>query len=222
MTDLVQFLDRGLDGRDLTLLKAVDDIVDAGYLRDHVVGMLRDGVSGSLGGAAAYLHPNGFVKIRVATRPGEWSVRLHLWNQSEEESHAHSHRWDFASRLLIGSLSTKKYEITSGAGGYTTFFCRRTQEDGYLLEDRGPCTIYLCDAQTHHRGKSYFQDHQFLHTVATATVPPIVTAVVQGSDVADYSVVVAKAGDEPPKQLPVLRLEPSQTASLLEQALDLL
>jgi len=221
MTELVRYLERLLDPGGLGLLEAVDHIVDEGYLRDHICSVLGDDGSGSSDGVAAYLHPNGFVKIRLAARPGEWSVRLHHWNQSEDELHAHSHRWNFASRLLVGSLRAKTYELSPGDGGYRKYLCRRTDEDGYLLDDRGSCSLSLEAVETYRQGTSYLQEHRFLHAVETATSAPV-TVVVQGRDVSDHSLVVTRAEEEPPKQLPVLPLELSQTTPLLNQTLELL
>ena len=221
ITELVQFLSRSPDDNGGTLLTAVDEIIEAGYLRDHIVEMLRDNSGADLVDSTdAYLHPNGFVKICVA-KAGEWSVRLHFWNQPEEESQIHSHRWDFASRLLIGSLQARTYEVSSEAVGQTRFYCRRTPKDGYIFEDAGPCAAQIQHEDTYRRGMSYFQDHRLLHTVETVAPTPIITAVVQGADVADYSIVIASRGEEPPKQLPLLPLEASQIRPLLEQALEL-
>ena len=222
MTELVRFLSLNRNDNGDKLLTSVDEIIEAGYLRSHIVKMLRDnGDAGLVGSADAYLHPNGFVKICVA-KAGEWSVRLHFWNQSEEESHIHSHRWDFASRLLIGSLQAKTFEVSSEEARQTMFYCRRTLEDGYLFEDAGPCATQIQHEDTYRQGISYFQDHRLLHTVETVGLAPIITAVVQGADVSDQSIVIASRGEEPPKQLPLLPLEASQIRPLLEQALELL
>jgi hypothetical protein len=184
--------------------------------------MLRDkGGSGLIESTDAYLHPNGFIKICVAMKPGEWTTRLHFWNQPEEESDIHSHRWDFASRILIGSLRARTYEVSSEAAGQTSFYCRRTPKDGYVFDDAGPCATRIQHEDSYRQGMSYFQDHRLLHTVETVGPTPIITAVVQGADVVDHSVVVTSKGEEPPKQLPLLPLEAVQIRPLLEQALEL-
>lgn len=57
-------------------------------------------------GGRAVWHPNGFAKIVLYRDDGRGlAVRLHVWPEGgarRADSHPHSHRWEFASALLVG------------------------------------------------------------------------------------------------------------------------
>lgn len=54
---------------------------------------------------ASYWHPNGFAKLVLHAAPG-FTIRMHVWPSGERrrgEGDPHSHRWDFASTVLVGA-----------------------------------------------------------------------------------------------------------------------
>lgn len=57
-------------------------------------------------GARSVWHPNGFAKIVLSRDERSGSgVRMHVWPEDGNrtaDSNPHSHRWDFASALLVG------------------------------------------------------------------------------------------------------------------------
>jgi hypothetical protein len=222
MTEFRDFLDRTIDGSGGSLLTAVDEVVAAGYLRKHLVRILKGESDPRLAGVAAFSHPNGFTKIRLADQPGKWTVRLHVWTKPESELGAHSHQWNFASRLLMGSLRAKTYTIISGGGDYGQFICRRTVEQGYVYEHIGRCEVVLEREQTYSKGQSYLQEHELLHSVETLDSPPTVTVVVQGTDVAEWSRVAVPAGEPPLVKRPLVPLSVNETADAMNLVLDLL
>jgi hypothetical protein len=222
MSELVDFLDRTVDSQATGLLRSVDEIIVRGHLRAHIA-MLLDSTSGVGLPSAAELHPNGFIKMRIALKPAKWSVRLHLWGEAHGESHIHSHRWDFASRVLHGILRTRTYHPHSfGDNQYAQFLCRRTPQGGYSFESAGTCDILQIGDAMCTTDHSYFQWHRSLHTVETASSSPVATVVVQGPDVSDNSMVIAKSGQEPPSRLALLPLEGSDVNAALKFFLDLL
>jgi hypothetical protein len=219
MSELNQILDRHLGRQQPGLLRAIDEIVSGGHLRRQIASTLQ--ADGHLPESAAYLHPNGFVKLRVASRPGSWSVRLHLWREPESESQIHSHRWDFASRVLKGSLRTRTYQASLVPGDHVQFTCERTPDDEYSFQPVEPCDVTLQQTRVHTPNQSYLQPYSLLHTVETASALPVATVIVQGRNRAKWSTVITTE-EAPPKQLPVLPLEAADINAVLTYFLDLL
>lgn len=62
----------------------------------------------------AYRHVNGFKKITLF-QTSSCRLRLHLWDPHVQRAeNTHSHRWGFASRVLVGSASETRFTLASG------------------------------------------------------------------------------------------------------------
>lgn len=61
----------------------------------------------------AYRHTNGFRKITLF-KSGDCCLRLHIWEPGEERAeNVHSHRWSFASRVLLGAIEETRFKLDS-------------------------------------------------------------------------------------------------------------
>ncbi len=216
MRELSNFLDCHLGSDPETLRTAVDQIVDTGYLLDHLRQLL-DHPSTSLPRISAYVHPNGFAKIRLARNSPFWTLRLHVWEHPEQEVEIHSHRWHFASRLLTGSLITKNYRPVIGSGPYIAFHCRR-DEHRYVFTRAYPIDLSPGTEHVYRAGDSYLQLHHLLHTVDTRPPPPTITVALQGRDIVASSIVVPPSSH--PSQIPTTNLSTGDIAAILRMTVE--
>jgi hypothetical protein len=213
-TTLTEYLD-GAIGQDTTiLLPAVNKIVEAGYLQDHLTRILAS--PALINDLEAEAHPNGFSKIRLATHHGKWVLRLHVWHRPDSQAQIHSHRWNFASRILSGSLTTRTYRISSDSGPRKRWLCHRQPPRGYVFRAAGDCEVELIAERVCPRHVSYLQPFEHLHTLATDVGLPVATVVLQGPDIARDSTVITEPGQQRmPAELPVAPLRSSQILSLI-------
>lgn len=59
----------------------------------------------------SYFHGNGFLKIVLLDN--FYKIRLHIWFEGiSAEENIHSHRWDFASHILAGTLHSEIWQET--------------------------------------------------------------------------------------------------------------
>ena len=214
---LAGLLDVEVTTKPSSLLTALGEAVYSGLVRALLSRLLdashRDAVS-----VAGYVHPNGFSKIRLATRPGTWTLRLHIWNQPGAEAQIHSHQWNFASMLLAGTMKTRIYDaIDDPVGTHVRWRCWRTKANHYKFEPTSPCALSLERELDYQGGDAYEQDHRLLHTLETVPRPTLATLVLQSHDVSGWSVVVTERGERLPHELPVQQLGRAQ----IEEALTL-
>lgn len=67
-------------------------------------------------GAYSYEHPNGFDQLPLELRSPHYRARIHVWwpERTDVIEDIHNHAWDFASRILCGSLRFITFEIGDG------------------------------------------------------------------------------------------------------------
>lgn len=220
VSELERLLDASVDWRPETLSSSLLAIVEQGHLRDHLL-RARDGDAlirlTALG--ASEIHPNGFLKVLVAQRPDRWVLRIHVWTRACSEMHVHSHRWNFASHVLTGSMHARGYGIASPSqGDRTRFHCQRTDER-YVFHRLGRCVIQQIDEQEHAAGDWYEQPFEALHAIETAGRGPVVTVVLQGADLAEHSTVITPGDAEPALERAVDRLTADQVRQVVDMAL---
>lgn len=173
------------------LRPAVDEIVQHGYLAEY----LHDLLQGpeyicSDQSLVAYRHPNGFTKIRLAALTDNgWAIRLHVWGKKSADENIHSHRWNFASRILIGSLIEETYETTE-SGKYAKYYCAPSVEGRYSLDFQHECGVRQVRRDVYQLGASYVRDAKNLHMARTDSTSPAVTLFVQGCEQASFTTVV--------------------------------
>ncbi len=205
-----------------SLLPALSHAIDGGHAHAHILRLLEIAKSGSIP-VTGYFHPNGFLKLRLASQPGRWTLRLHIWNHRGAEAQVHSHQWNFASRLLSGGMRTRIYAAPPDPDGeWMRLACRRTKAHGYEFRPIGRCSLIRQRETEFRHGDSYLQDHRWLHTLETSGAISLVTIVLQGHDVTRWSDVVAKGGEAQPRKVPVRALERAEIEEALSRASTLL
>lgn len=205
-----------------SLLPALSRAIDSGEVHAHLRQLLDIAPSESIP-VTGYLHPNGFLKVRLAAQPDRWTLRFHIWNDSCAEADIHSHQWNFASKLLSGRMLMRTYLAPADpAGEWLRLHCRRTVQRGYEFRSIGRCNIVQQRETEYGCGDAYVQDHRWLHTLETSPSLPLVTLVLQGHDVRKWSSVIAAGGEEPPRQVPIRALEEAEIEKALRLASILL
>lgn len=146
----------------------------------------------------SYWHPNGFAKLVLSSAP-DVKLRLHVWPAGEArlgESNPHSHRWQFASTVVVGSgLHMVEYAET-GAGGrpYERYRYGGDPGDPAALLADGPTRLVRVAAPHVHRGQIYSCDTDIVHTVAPISDDLTATLVVQGPQRTPTTVVYRSPG----------------------------
>lgn len=172
------------------LRPAVDEIVQHGYLAEYLHDLLQ-GPESTDQSLVAYRHPNGFTKIRLAAlRDYGWAIRLHVWAKQSADEDIHSHRWNFASRILAGSLVEETYEITTESGEYAKYYCPPSVEGRYSLEFQHECSVRQVRRDVYQQDASYVRDAQTLHMALADSTSPAVTLFVQGCEQATLTTVI--------------------------------
>jgi hypothetical protein len=208
MTDkeIADRISRGIrDGS--TLARILDRLVDDDMLRPWLQQILKEGSVASQN-ISGYQHPNGFLKIRLLSITGSWSLRAHVWESFDGDKDVHNHRWDFASRILIGGLRERLYHVSEfGAGDRRLCDCSKA-EDGktYTYHDRGRCTI-VCHSETEYRqGETYMLRYSVLHDASPSDNGPLMTLFLQGHDQMKVTTVISPGEAAGPKKLTSARL----------------
>jgi hypothetical protein len=89
----------------------------------------------------SYRHDNGFVKILLGDQPDGSAWRLHVWEGMSGPSNIHSHRWDFTSRVLVGSLFVEEFDATVGSDLLAYEFESHEHGRGYSLRKVGAASV---------------------------------------------------------------------------------
>ncbi len=200
---LPKYAEAGVAG----LLHAVREVTEHGYLLEHIRETVTSPSALNDGQLLAYQHPNGFSKIRLATIPEyDWVVRIHVWDHSAADSDIHCHRWNFASRVLAGSLTEKIYDISDqSAGSWRKFRCRSAL-GVYSLDHLGSCDIALAETLVYRAGDSYQRTASTFHRASSDSNSPTVTLFIQGAAQHSATTVIRPAqaaqrnGDMPPRE----------------------
>lgn len=194
LTDVLKkYAERGSDG----LRPAVDEIAQHGYLLEHLHGLVKNHDNLTIEPPRAYRHPNGFTKIRLATLGlDRWALRLHLWEKLSRDRDIHCHRWNFASRVLRGSIIEKTYALSPEAGPWHAYSCTPSAQGSYLLSFQRACRIETAGRDRYQPGDSYQRDAETLHTARAGQDAPALTLFLQGTTRAATSRVVRPASGD--------------------------
>ena len=171
----------------------------------------------------SYWHVNGFAKVKLVER-GEYCVRLHVWPAGTSRAgdrEPHSHRWDFASWVVVGAGLSETYftEIDSSAGDPTHVrydYGRRHTGDGYLKCRKTVTGLRADRPQVRGRNTVYGCLHTAIHTVAPVGCGLVATVVFQGPQLAESTAVYRPHLDHsfPDLQRPIA---PSDLGALLRE-----
>jgi hypothetical protein len=206
------------------LLPAADEIVQHGHLSEYLHDLLDSGAattSNSL--PVAYRHPNGFIKLRLASLAEfGWALRLHIWAEGSSDYDIHSHRWDFASRVLSGSLTEDIYRLIANDGNYARYECSPSVEGCYTLNFQGECDVELVSQTEYRQGASYERDSETLHLAYTSPTSGAVTLFIQGAERRRSTNVIRRLELNDIRNVVAPRCAASEVVTLLQEAAGLL
>jgi hypothetical protein len=182
----------------LTLIRDwLDQLDPAAWLAelcDQVIA--RTELAGQLGDDAVE-HPNGFNLINLAggvPRPNRlppYRVRLHIWwsQQRKVIEDVHNHAWNFASRVLTGTLRFITYTPTDEphAQPFCWYPYRFGSDGAYTAQHVQRVRLRPALDATLPTGTRYSFDHQQLHRVVPLAEGPTATLVVAGQYLRDGS-----------------------------------
>lgn len=222
MSALSQLLDKYAEQGDRGLMPAVNEIVQQGYLKNHLYELTRaSGSADRAETALAFAHPNGFTKIKLAgPNHHGWVIRVHVWDNEWQDADIHSHRWNFASHILSGEMVEETYELTESPGNWAKFLCSASVQGHYSLTPQGSCTVRLHERQRYHTGLSYERSAATMHKVSTGTTYPIITLFIQGSEQEPATTVIRPASTPLAASAKADLYNAQETRDLLHRVLD--
>lgn len=157
----------------------------------------------------AYRHGNGFLKVPLCDAGGV-RVRLHCWPEDDcGEENVHNHRWDMASRVLIGRLTSEHYDPALDAGPAAGPLAAREYEyrkerPGLAAEAHylGRRALRLASRHVVESGGVYALHHETCHRVVKRDREPTITLMVQSAPVRAYNRMFCFS-EKPPAVCPV-------------------
>ncbi|MGH3394977.1 MAG: hypothetical protein ACRDPO_09825 [Streptosporangiaceae bacterium] len=225
MPSLSQVLRKYAEQGSAALLPAADEIVQHGHLAEYLHDFLRrePGVQFEED-PVAYRHPNGFTKIRLASlNDYGWAIRLHVWAEQASDYDIHSHRWNFASRVLSGSLTEETYALAGReTGNYSMYRCASSVNGRYSLNFQHDCDVTLVSKNSYDEGFSYERDAKTLHMAYATPASPAVTLFVQGSERDDFTTVISRPGFDTRRDIVAPRCNRPELIELLREVTDLI
>lgn len=145
----------------------------------------------------SYWHPNGFAKLVLHTDV-DHKIRLHVWPAGEGrigESNPHSHRWPFASTVIVGGgLHMEEYAEAVTGRRHERYRYGADPADRAALVADGDAHLTRLRSLHNHRGGVYSCDTDIVHTVAPVGDALTATLVVQGPQRTRSTVVYRRPG----------------------------
>jgi hypothetical protein len=148
--------------------------------------------------AHSYRHSNNFDKFVIdSLSEFGMKLRLHVWWDAADacvKSSIHNHPWDFASSLLIGSITMRRFEeSTASKNTYTRMDCPTMARS-----DRPLMSVAQADVGLACIGSDYFDagmlyclSHTVVHSVAHRGITA--TLVLQGQHLTDTTAVYVES-----------------------------
>lgn len=117
----------------------------------------------------SYFHGNGFLKVVLLDKG--YKLRLHVWHKGEVcEENIHSHRWSFASTVLIGTLHSEIWRNASPTNAHAKLlpeyrYHAATAQQLASIESLGQCLLEMESRVAVSAGKSYFMPVDHMHCI---------------------------------------------------------
>jgi hypothetical protein len=205
------------------LMVAVDEVTQNGLITEYIHNLLSHHPGCADDMPLAYRHPNGFTKIRLMTRKEcEWAVRLHVWAEGASDYDIHSHRWDFASRIVAGSLTEETYDLTSESGEHAKYRCAPSIEGRYDLKFENSCGVHLASRNMYTQGASYERDATTLHMAYAQPSSRAVSVFIQGQERVAFTTVIRRTRSDLDRNAKAPRCTASELTELLQEAVGLI
>ncbi len=175
----------------------------------------------------SYRHPNGFNKIVLASTATGVKLRLHVWqllgDELQVDPHIHNHRWNFASRVLVGELRWEEFSVAKEHGDEYFSYEYEPTGSGFSLKALGKQLLCMERQGCTQAGEVYVVDHMVPHRVTIASNRIAATLVLQSSPLTSRNRVFSREpirsdGDERLKT--TARISPDHIKSILEKTLS--
>lgn len=156
----------------LEALDRLDAWVTSGSHLRYLNGLMLDKEQCCALAANSRMHPNGFLKLALSMPRRGCSLRLHVWRSAASSGDIHNHINDYSSRLLLGRLSIRRFEISQNGRAYQKFIASRgNRSESYQLKPSGEVTLAQVQEfiQTRHDHMSYSQEAQVIHSVVPSS-----------------------------------------------------
>ena len=168
-----------------------------------LAGLSRDAGAVRAVVARSYWHPNGFAKLILHTSAEPaFRIRLHVWpeatgEKTRGESNPHSHRWEFASVVLVGEgMHMVEYqEVTDRGKLFTRYRYGTDPADPAALVADGAARLFKTRSPHVFRAEVYSCDTDVVHTVEPIGRGLTATVVVQGPHRTPDTVVYCAPGE---------------------------
>ncbi len=148
----------------------------------------------------AYRHSNGFDRLQLLPpRHADYGLRLHIWwgDEGVSKERVHGHPWNFASRVLVGSLNFEQFiESHSGEVVEVSEYARPDGRLAYELTHVGTTKLRPILRGAMPAGTSYSADHELLHRVWVNPGQPAATLMLHGKGIAYPSRVFFPQGSK--------------------------
>lgn len=172
----------------------------------------------------SYFHGNGFLKVVLLDK--DYKLRLHVWHKGEVcEENIHSHRWSFASTVLVGTLRSEIWRNAStnhAQAQQLLEYCYHaaTAQQAPVIEPLGNCLLEMESRVAVSAGESYFMPVDQMHCINNPGEQLVATLICTSpTEVSTNRLIKTRHDIEPSTNPP--RLQASQLRGALQRFLTL-
>lgn len=170
------------------------------------------------------VHDNGFYKLTLGQSAGGVVLRAHVWLGDQRfhqgDGNIHNHRWNFASRILQGVMTTVSFKADDGGELSLLHHAYRPDADPEI-QYVGVARLCQVSSETFTDGDFYYLDATTIHRAQPGSGRTTVTLVARSKAERQYADVYATRhlaqASHPPTLLPpnVVACELSRLHGLL-------
>jgi hypothetical protein len=216
------------DGRFTEPESSLKEIIGLPEARAEVEALLADDLRLQRAAQGSYRHTLGFEKILIAQgRASGPSFRLHIWwprtdaTNENAELRVHSHRWDFESRVLAGSLMTEVYEPSASGTTMYAYECLPPLGQGFhRMKALGRLALRCCGRAVHAKGSFYRLSHEVMHTARADATKLTATLVARGPLRVRASVVCSSRHIINHRRIELVKLSAPEVRDVLKRFLS--
>lgn len=154
----------------LEAVERLDAWVVSGSHVQYLNRLLIDDVRSRILATNSSMHPNGFAKLALSTPRRGCALRMHVWRSAASSGDVHNHINDYSSRLLIGRLRIRRFEISENGSACQRFIASRCDSPkGYQMTPNGKVNLAQVQEflQTRRVQRAYSQEAQTIHSVVS-------------------------------------------------------
>jgi hypothetical protein len=138
-------------------------------LQKHLLGVLSNQTAIANIAAKSYSHENGFDKI-ILFENELFKLRLHLWlkDNIKYSENIHNHRWDFCSKILLGSYKFENFQLGSNDNAEEYFeyeYLPKPNTDKYEMKYKGRNRLTPTESGVKCKNEIHLLEHKKLHKI---------------------------------------------------------